>query len=102
MNALGFALFDSPIGTCGIAWSGRGVAGLRLPEPTPEATRGRLQRRWPAAVESAPPPGVGRVLEQVLALLKGEATDLADIPLDLEAAPEFHRKVYDVARTIPD
>ena len=101
MNALGFALFDSPIGTCGIAWSGRGIAGLQLPEPTPEATRGRLQRRWPAAVESAPPPGVGRVLERVLALLKGEATNLADIPLDLEAAPDFHRKVYEVARTIP-
>ena len=25
MNALGFALFDSPIGTCGIAWSGYGI-----------------------------------------------------------------------------
>ena len=37
----------------------------------------------------------------MLQLLKGEAADLADIPLDLEAAPEFHRKVYEVARTIP-
>ena len=37
----------------------------------------------------------------MLGFLKGEAVDLADIPLDLDTAPEFHRKVYEVARTIP-
>ncbi|TAJ42572.1 MAG: methylated-DNA--[protein]-cysteine S-methyltransferase [Reyranella sp.] len=101
MSTLGFTLFDSPIGTCGLAWSARGIAGLQLPEASAEATRKRLQRRWSDAVESDPPPGVGRAIERVLQLLKGEAADLADIPLDLEAAPEFHRKVYEVARTIP-
>ena len=101
MTTQGFALFETPIGTCGIAWSARGIAGLQLPEATPEATRARLRRRWPDAIESEPPPGVGRAIERVLVLLKGEKADLADIPLDLEAAPEFHRKVYEVARTIP-
>ena len=100
-SAQGFTLFDSPIGTCGLAWSPRGIAGLQLPESTAEATRARLRRRWPEAVESSPPPGVGRAIERVLELLKGGAADLADIPLDLDAAPEFHRKVYEVARTIP-
>ena len=101
MSTLGFTLFGSPIGTCGLAWSGRGIAGLQLPEKTADATRKRVQRRWPGAVEGEPPSGVGRAIERVLQLLKGEAADLADIPLDLEAAPEFHRKVYEVARTIP-
>ena len=101
MTTQGFALFETPIGICGIAWSPRGIAGLQLPEATPEATRARLRRRWPDAIESEPPPGVGRAIERVLVLLKGEKADLADIPLDLEAAPEFHRKVYEVARTIP-
>lgn len=100
MRTLGFTLFDSPIGTCGLAWSGRGIVGLQLPEKTADATRKRVQRRWPGAIEGEPPPGVGRAIERVLQLLKGEAADLADIPLDLEAAPEFHRKVYEVARTI--
>lgn len=100
-SAQGFALFDSSIGTCGIAWSPRGIAGLQLPESTADATRVRLHRRWPDAIESSPPPGVGRAIERVLLLLKGEAADLTDIPLDLKAAPEFHRKVYEVARTIP-
>jgi len=102
MNAQGFALFDTPIGTCGIAWSGRGIAGLQLPEPTAAATRARVKRRWPSAVEAeAVPAGVQRALDRVRTLLSGDAVDLADIPLDLEAAPEFHRRVYEVARTIP-
>ncbi len=102
MSAQGFALFDTPIGTCAVAWSGRGIAGLQLPEPTAAATRARVKRRWPGAVEAdAVPAGVQRALDRVRALLSGDAVELADIPLDLEAAPEFHRKVYEVARTIP-
>ena len=102
MSAQGFALFDTPIGTCAVAWSGRGIAGLQLPEPTPEATRARVKRRWPDAVEAAfVPAGVQRALDRVQGLLAGDAVDLADIPLDLDAAPDFHRRVYEVARTIP-
>jgi methylated-DNA-[protein]-cysteine S-methyltransferase len=34
-------------------------------------------------------------------LLAGESRDLTDIPLDFDdRVPEFHRRVYDVARTI--
>lgn len=97
---LGFALFDTPIGTCAIAWSSRGIAGLQLPEPTPAATRARVKRRWPEVVEATVPAGVQRALDRVQALLAGGTVDLADIPVDLDAAPEFHRKVYEVARTI--
>ena len=97
----GFAVFDTPIGACGVAWSARGIAGLQLPAASAGATRGRMRRRWPGAVESPPPAGVQRAIEQVLLLLNGKRVDLGDIPLDLEAAPEFHRKVYEVARTIP-
>ncbi len=101
MTNQGFAVFETPIGPCGIAWSARGIAGLQLPEATAEGTRARLRRRWTGAAESAPPPGVQRAIDRVLALLQGEAVDLGDIPLDLAAAPDFHRKVYEVARTIP-
>jgi methylated-DNA-[protein]-cysteine S-methyltransferase len=31
-TARGYALFDTPIGRGGIAWGGRGVAGVQLPE----------------------------------------------------------------------
>lgn len=101
MSAQAFAIFDSPIGTCGITWNAKGIAGFQLPSATADATRTRLQRRWTEAVESPPPAGVQRVIDRVLALLKGEAIDLSDVPVDLDDAPEFHRKVYEVARTIP-
>ena len=101
MTSLGFALFDTPIGTCGLTWSEAGIAGLQLPETTAAATRARVQRRWPGAQEVAPPPHIQSAIDRVLKLLADGKTDLTDIPLDLSAAPEFNRKVYAVARAIP-
>lgn len=44
---------------------------------------------------------IQRVIDAVVALLRGERTDLAFVPLDLNGLPEFHQRVYEVARTIP-
>ena len=100
-TAHSFALFETPIGLCGIVWNSRGVTGLQLPEATAERMRARIRRRWSDITESAPSPAVQRAIDRILALLQGEAVDLGDIVLDLEAAPDFHRRVYEVARTIP-
>lgn len=100
-TARGFALFETSLGACGIAWNARGITGLQLPETSAEATRARLRRRWPGAVESEPPADVRCAIDQVLALLGGAAVDLLDVALDLDGVPEFHRRVYEVARSIP-
>jgi methylated-DNA-[protein]-cysteine S-methyltransferase len=42
-----------------------------------------------------------RVIDRVLALLAGEPVDLSDVPLDFGEAPDFHKRAYEVARTIP-
>ena len=99
----GFALFDSPIGSCGIAWSDRGVMGTLLPDPREAATRARLQRRYPGAREAAPPPDVGRAIEAIGALLRGQGdvAALDAIALDMARIAPFNRRVYEVARTIP-
>ncbi len=101
MNAEGFSLFDTPIGRCGIAWNGRGIAAIQLPEARESETKARLLRRLPAASEAAPPPEVLQAQDCILALLRGEAGDLAEIVLDMDRVPPFHRRVYEVARTIP-
>jgi methylated-DNA-[protein]-cysteine S-methyltransferase len=102
MSAQAFALFDSPIGLCAVAWSKDGsIAGMSFPEASPAATRARMQRRWPDAIESEPPVEIHRVLDRVRALLAGKAEDLADVPCDLAEMPEFNRKVYDVIRAVP-
>src|SRR6266446_3649088 len=100
MTASGFALFDTAIGRCGIAWGECGVAGVQLPEAGEAETRARMLHRFPAAGETAPPPGIRQAVEGIVALLRGEASDLAGVALDMDQVPEFHRRVYDAARTI--
>jgi len=100
MAEQGFTLFDTAIGRCAIAWSGRGIVGVQLPETSEPATRARLVRRFPHAREAPPPPAVKRAIEGIVALLRGEASDLAAVELDIDGVPAFHRRVYEVARTI--
>ena len=101
MTTHGFALFDTAIGRCGIAWSERGVAGVQLPEARDADTRARLARRFPTAAEKLPPAHVGRAMDGIAALHSGEASDLSDVVLDLGGVPVFERRVYQIARTIP-
>jgi methylated-DNA-[protein]-cysteine S-methyltransferase len=96
-----FTVFETPIGPCAIAWTDRAVVAFSLPDGTAERTRGRLRRRWPGAIEASPPEWVAETIAKVHRLLQGERIDLSDVPLDLEASPDFHRQVYEVARTIP-
>ena len=101
MSAQGFALFNTAVGVCGIAWSERGVAGVQLPEHTEHATRDRLRRRFADASEAAPPANVQQAVDGIVALLRGEATDFSCVTLDLDAIPPFRQSIYAVLRGIP-
>src|SRR5262245_32253800 len=101
MTASGFALFDTAIGRCGVAWGEGGVAGIQLPEPGEREMRARMLQRFPVAGEVTPPPEVQRVISCIVALLRGEASDLSTIALDMGQVPVFHRRVYEAARAIP-
>jgi methylated-DNA-[protein]-cysteine S-methyltransferase len=96
----GFALFDTDIGRCGIAWGARGITGVQLPEASEARTRARLVRRYPHAREAPPPADVRRVIDGIVALLRGEASDLSAAALDMDGVPEFDRRVYEIARDI--
>jgi O-6-methylguanine DNA methyltransferase len=100
MAELGFALFETAVGRCGIAWGGRGVVGIQLPEGREQETRARMQRRFPGAREAPPPPQVRGALEAIAALLRGEPSDLGVVDLDMAGVPPFHQRVYRLARTI--
>jgi methylated-DNA-[protein]-cysteine S-methyltransferase len=96
-----FALFDTAIGTCGIVWTSRGIAGVQVHNASERATRASLLRRFPDAQEVAPLPAVQRAIDGIVALLRGEPSDLSDVTIDVDKVPEFNRKVYDIARSIP-
>ena len=101
MTTQGFALFDTVIGRCGLAWGVRGLIGVQLPEATPGAAWARLRKRFPDAVEVEPPPEIEVVIDRIRDLLAGGRDDLADIVLDLEGQSAFHLRVYAIARAIP-
>jgi O-6-methylguanine DNA methyltransferase len=101
MTAYGFTLFDTAIGRCGIAWSDQGLVGVQLPEASEMETRERMLHRFPAAAETATPAKVQDAIDRIVALLHGEPSDLSVIVLDMEGVAPFHRRVYEVARTIP-
>lgn len=100
MPTVAVALFDTPIGACGLAWGAAGITGLLLPAATPQQTLATLRRRHPGAIESEPPPAVGQAMGRVVALLSGQADDLADLTLDMTGLPDFQRRVYEAARRI--
>jgi methylated-DNA-[protein]-cysteine S-methyltransferase len=100
-NDEGFALFGTPIGCCAIAWGPGGIRALGLPEETADETRERVRLRAPGASEAVPPPEVQRVIEAVAGQLSGEEIDLGWVRLDMEGVPQFHQRVYEVARSIP-
>ena len=101
MAARGFALFETPIGCCGIVWGEGAIVGLQLPEARDLDTRARLLRRFPDAREAPLPSHARRAIDGILALLRGEPSDLTAVPLELENLPPFDRRVYEVTRAIP-
>jgi methylated-DNA-[protein]-cysteine S-methyltransferase len=100
MPASRFTLFDTAIGRCGIAWGDHGIAAVQLPEASELKTRARLLKRCPGAREAPPPADVQCVLDGIVALLRGEASDLSAVALDLDGVEPFARRVYEIARTI--
>ena len=96
----GFALFDTAIGRCGVAWGDRGLMGVQLPEADDARTCARLLQKAPGAQEKPPPADVQQACDAMAVLLSGEARDLSFIALDMERIPAFNRSVYDIARTI--
>src|SRR5205807_494678 len=99
MAGRGYSIFDTGIGRCGIAWGPLGIAGVQLPEVREIETRRRLFLLYPDAREQRPPENVEIAIEGIVALLRGEATDLSDVTLDLSGIPAFNQRVYAFART---
>lgn len=96
-----FALFDTAIGFAGIAWNDAGLVACHLPEREADTARRAFLRRFPEATEAEIPARLSPTVEGIRALMRGEKADLSQAPLDLSRTPEFHAKVYEIARAIP-
>lgn len=95
------SLFPTPLGACGIAWSGETVVATHLPEENDAATAARLAARTSGAAEGKPPPAIQRAISSIAALLGGEKTDLSFIACDFSRIDPFAARVYAATRVIP-
>src|SRR5689334_12066004 len=100
--ATGYKLFETSIGPCGIAWEGDRVKAVQLPEASDAATLERLRAK--AGAENGPSPRapawVAALSAAIARHLDGEVQHFTEVPLDLDALPPFHRKVYEAARSV--
>ncbi|WP_106638535.1 methylated-DNA--[protein]-cysteine S-methyltransferase [Allosphingosinicella vermicomposti] len=101
MTGPAFALFGTPIGTCGIVWKGGAVVATALPDTSRGALALKLQRRFPDAAEAAMPPAIAALAEAIIALLGPSATEPDPSLLDFSGVDSFERRVYDAALAIP-
>lgn len=99
--SLGFAVFETAMGWCALAWSERGIVRGWLPAPSDAVARASAARRCPEAIESNPPDFARKAIDGVTRLMADGATNLSDIQLDEEGQPALHRQVYAIARAIP-
>ncbi|MDQ2958507.1 MAG: methylated-DNA--[protein]-cysteine S-methyltransferase [Actinomycetota bacterium] len=99
-DVTGFALFDTAIGYCAIAWTEAGISDVRLPEESVQHTRQALVQRYGQAAEAEPPAEVETVIAGIVALLAGQPVDLTEVLLDPAGVPEFNRRVYQVTQSI--
>lgn len=100
MDTAGFALFDTAIGRCAIAWSVAGVTGVQLPEADDAAALRRLARRFPGRAAAPPPAGPEAAIARIRAFLAGAPEDFACVALDEGGVGPFERAVYRETRAI--
>jgi methylated-DNA-[protein]-cysteine S-methyltransferase len=97
----GYTLFETPIGSCGIAWEGDRVKCIQLPEASDEETLARMRTRAGELGGGAKPPAWVHALGLAITRhLRGESQRFEAVPLDLDGIPPFRRKVYEAARKV--
>ena len=95
-----YCLFETAIGTCGVAWNARGLAGVQLPEADRPTTERRLKARAGGGSPAEPPPAIADAVAALKRHFAGERSDFTAVPVDLTGVEPFHARVYDELRGI--
>ena len=100
MSNLHYLIFETASGFCGIAWSDAGITRFQLPAKSAEATERIVRRRAPGAEPGVPTPMVAEAVAAAKRYFEGNATDFAQLELDLDGQAQFFKRVYAAARRI--
>ena len=103
MSTCGFALFETPIGACGIAWSEAGLLATSVARmPTRSGVRASFARRYPALAEAAMPPADrGHCRSDRTAPRRASGSTMPMWRLDQDGVGAWELDVYRAALAIP-
>jgi methylated-DNA-[protein]-cysteine S-methyltransferase len=93
-------LFDTAIGTCGVAWNGRGLRGVQLPEKDRATTEQRLMKKSGSSGLADPPPAVAALMADIRNYLGGEKIDFSAVAVDLDGIEGLRRRIYEALRGV--
>ena len=95
-------LFETSIGTCGLAWSQAGLTRVQLPEATAAATATRLLRHGAERMpDSGLPAGIVSVIGALRDYLSGTRVMFSGVELDMRRLSPFDHAVYAALRDVP-
>jgi methylated-DNA-[protein]-cysteine S-methyltransferase len=95
-----YCLFDTAIGSCGVAWSERGLTRLQLPEADRGATERRLKTRSGGIHAEIPPPHIKQLIAEIQRYAMGERVDFSGVVVDLSKVGPIDREIQAAARSI--
>lgn len=100
MKASRYCIFETAIGTCGIAWSleDASITAFELASSTPE---NRLRRLTGNNTPDEPPAYVREQIERVQRHLNGQHEEFKDVTVDFDGIEPFALQVYEAIRLIP-
>jgi methylated-DNA-[protein]-cysteine S-methyltransferase len=97
-----YALFETAIGTCGIAWKNGDaplIISFNLPEKTEAETELRIARKGTRTASI--PRSIELVIDKACRHLARDLQDFRDTPIDWDRFEPFARRVYKIAIQIP-
>ena len=92
-----YHLFDTELGTAGVAWSDDGITRFRLPDPDRAAAERDIKTKGTPA---APPPAIAAVIAEAQRYFAGAQIDFTAISLDLKNVDPSRRAIYEALRNV--
>ena len=89
-----YTVFETTSGFVGLAWSPRGVSGLRLPSSTERAAEAAVLKRLPDAERATPNPVIASLIRDISRYFDGEPIDFGDVVVDLGDQDPFFSDAY--------
>jgi methylated-DNA-[protein]-cysteine S-methyltransferase len=94
-----YCLFDTVIGTGGLAWNERGLTHVELPGSSRLVTDARIRKRS-GATASEPPSQIKALIADVQRYFAGEPVDFSTVPVDLSSLSDFQQRLYQSLRAV--